>query len=150
MFLPLSAETLGLDEPTAELAPPQSGKPKTLLLVEDHPDVASVAADYAGQCGFTVVPANCAEAAVEVLNRRRDIDLVFSDIVMPGMSGLELARLIREHHPETPVVLASGYSDRSASALSEGFALLQKPYTLDEMRAALTQALQSASDTAPV
>ncbi|NEV79126.1 response regulator [Rhodopseudomonas sp. BR0C11] len=150
LFLPLSTEALGSDEPLPTLAVPRSGKPKTLLLVEDHPDVASVAADYAVQCGFTVVPANCAEAAIEVLNRRRDIDLVFSDIVMPGMSGLELARLIREHHPETPVVLASGYSDRSASALSEGFALLQKPYTLEDMRAALTQALQGVPGTAPV
>ena len=150
LFLPLSTEALGSDEPLPTLAVPRSGKPKTLLLVEDHPDVASVAADYAAQCGFTVVPANCAEAAIEVLNRRRDIDLVFSDIVMPGMSGLELARLIREHHPETPVVLASGYSDRSASALSEGFALLQKPYTLEDMRAALAQALQGVPGTAPV
>ena len=60
---------------------------------------------------------------------------------MPGMSGLELGRLIREHHPETPVVLASGYSDGAASALREGFPLLQKPYTLDALRASLTQAL---------
>jgi two-component system NtrC family sensor kinase len=60
---------------------------------------------------------------------------------MPGMSGLELGRLIREHHPETPVVLASGYSDRTATALREGFLLLQKPYTLEALRAALLQSI---------
>uniref|UniRef100_E6VC26 histidine kinase n=1 Tax=Rhodopseudomonas palustris (strain DX-1) TaxID=652103 RepID=E6VC26_RHOPX len=142
LFLPLSSETPAREDSEAHVPVFNGEAPKTLLLVEDHPDVAAVAADYAAQCGFSVVPANCAEAAVEVLNRREDIDLVFSDIVMPGMSGLELARLIREHHPETPVVLASGYSDRSASALSEGFLLLQKPYTLENMRAALAQAQQ--------
>jgi two-component system NtrC family sensor kinase len=145
LFLPLTSEVSGSDDAEPPAPASDAGAPRTLLLVEDHPDVAAVAADYAAQCGFVVVPANCAEAAIEVLNRRDDIDLVFSDIVMPGMSGLELARLIREHHPETPVILASGYSDRSASALSEGFLLLQKPYTLEAMRTALAQALQQVA-----
>ncbi|ABD07965.1 periplasmic sensor hybrid histidine kinase [Rhodopseudomonas palustris HaA2] len=145
LFLPRSTESPILDADVAEAASLQPSKQATLLLVEDHPDVAAVAADYAEQCGFTVVTVGTAEAAIELLNKRKDIDLVFSDIVMPGMSGLELGRLIREHHPETPVVLASGYSDRSASALSEGFPLLQKPYTLDALRKALVQALQGAA-----
>ena len=83
-----------------------------------------------------------AEVAVDILNQRSDIDLVFSDIVMPGMSGLELGRLIRQHHPETPVVLASGYSDRAALALEEGFTLLQKPYSLEALRKSLAEAMQ--------
>jgi two-component system NtrC family sensor kinase len=142
LFLPRSSDTPDRDEAEPQAVPLPSARTLTLLLVEDHPDVSAVASDYAAQCGFNVVLANSAEAAVEVLNRRRDVDLVFSDIVMPGMSGLELGRLIREHHPETPVVLASGYSDRSASALREGFPLLQKPYTLEALRKALAQALQ--------
>jgi len=144
LFLPRSKEAPEQEAAAPQAAPLPSGQPTTLLLVEDHPDVAAVAADYAAQCGFTVVRADSAEAAIEVLNKRQDIALVFSDIVMPGMSGLELGRLIREHHPETPVVLASGYSDRSASALSENFPLLQKPYTLETMRKALQQALLRA------
>jgi len=144
LFLPRSTESPAQDAEVSETAPQQVGKSSTLLLVEDHPDVAAVATDYAEQCGFTVVRVGSAEDAIDLLNNRRDIDLVFSDIVMPGMSGLELGRLIREHHPETPVVLASGYSDRSASALSEGFPLLQKPYTLDTLRKALIGALRPA------
>ncbi|WP_322516636.1 response regulator [Rhodopseudomonas palustris] len=145
LFLPRSTERPTRDADVAEVALLQPSERATLLLVEDHPDVAAVAADYAEQCGFTVVKVCSAEDAIDLLNKRKDIDLVFSDIVMPGMSGLELGRLIREHHPETPVVLASGYSDRSASALSEGFPLLQKPYTLDALRKALTQALQGST-----
>src|SRR3954464_11218746 len=131
-------ESKAADEP----APPV--KSATVLLVEDHPDVSAVGSDYVEQCGFKVVCAASAEVALEILNQRSDIDLVFSDIVMPGMSGLELGRLIREHHPETPVVLASGYSDRAAAALEEGFILLQKPYSLEALRKSLTEAMQAA------
>ena len=53
---------------------------------------------------------------------------------MPGMSGLELGRLIREHHPEIPVILASGYSDKVALAIQEGFTLIRKPYSPDVLK----------------
>ncbi|NVN86826.1 MAG: response regulator [Rhodopseudomonas sp.] len=143
LFLPRSAEQPLPDAEEIETPPPQVTKPTTLLLVEDHPDVSAVAADYAEQCGYDVLHANSAEAAIELLKQRRDIGLVFSDIVMPGMSGLELGRLIRQHYPDMPVVLASGYSDRTATALREGFPLLQKPYTLEALRASLLQAIRA-------
>src|SRR4051794_14932215 len=129
-----------VSKPAEETAAP--ARAATVLLVEDHPDVSAVGSDYIEQCGYRVICAASAEAAVEMLNKRNDIDLVFSDIVMPGMSGLELARLIREHHPETPIVLATGYSDRAATALAEGFVLLQKPYSLDALRKSLSHAMQ--------
>jgi two-component system, NtrC family, sensor kinase len=137
MFLPVSTEapevsTSSVPRPAASL------DQRRVLLVEDNPDVATVAADYLEQCGCHVVKAENAEAAVETLNRRRDIDLVFSDIAMPGMSGLELGRLVRDHHPEIPVVLATGYSDKAARAVEEGFLLLEKPYSLEAMQRSLT------------
>jgi CheY-like chemotaxis protein len=89
----------------------------TVLLVEDHPDVSVVAADYLEHCGCKVVRANSAEVAIDALNKRNDINLVLSDIVMPSMSGLELGRLLREYHPEIPVILACGYSDKAAVAI---------------------------------
>jgi two-component system NtrC family sensor kinase len=142
LFLPCCDEALQAESKAADdaAAPVKSA---TVLLVEDHPDVSAVGSDYVEQCGFKVVCAASAEVAVDILNQRNDIDLVFSDIVMPGMSGLELGRLIREHHPETPVVLASGYSDRAAAALAEGFTLLQKPYSLEALRKSLTEAMQA-------
>jgi len=100
--------------------------------------VGTIAADYLEQCGCSVVRADNAEIAIETLNRRSDIDLVFSDIAMPGMSGLELGRLVRDHYPEIPVVLASGYSDKAARAVEEGFLLLEKPYSLEAMRRSLS------------
>jgi two-component system NtrC family sensor kinase len=137
LFLPVSAE---VPEVGASLAPRPAASlsQRRVLLVEDNVDVATVAADYLEQCGCHVVKADNAEAAVETLNLRRDIDLVFSDISMPGMSGLELGRLVRDHHPEIPVVLATGYSDKAARAVEEGFLLLEKPYSLEAMRRSLT------------
>jgi two-component system NtrC family sensor kinase len=142
VFLPCCEEVLQTESEAADHTTPLA-KSATVLLVEDHPDVSAVGSDYVEQCGFKVVCAASAEVAVDILNQRSDIDLVFSDIVMPGMSGLELGRLIREHHPETPVVLASGYSDRAAAAVAEGFTLLQKPYSLEALRKSLAEAMQA-------
>jgi two-component system NtrC family sensor kinase len=136
LFLPVSDEALPDIAPAAK-PPAATLEQARVLLVEDNPDVATVAADYLEQCGCRVVKAISAEAAVETLNRRKDIDLVFSDIVMPGMSGLELGRLVRDHHPEIPVVLASGYSDKAARAVEDGFVLLEKPYSLEALRRSL-------------
>lgn len=108
-----------------------------VLLVEDNMDVAAVAADYLEQCRCSIVNAESAEAAIEILNARNDIDLVFSDVAMPGMSGLELARLVRDHYPEIRIILATGYSDMAARAVEEGFHLIEKPYSLDAMRESL-------------
>jgi two-component system NtrC family sensor kinase len=116
----------------------------TVLLVEDHPDVSFVAADYLEQYGCTVVQANSAEAAIDALNNRQDIDLVLSDIVMPGMSGLEFGRLVREYYPEIPVILASGYSDMAAVARAEGFTLIQKPYSPEALKKIIVAVLDGS------
>ena len=116
----------------------------TVLLVEDHPDVAVVARDYLEQFGCKVIQVGSAEVAIEALNKRQDIDVVLSDIVMPGMSGLELGRLVREYHPEIAMILASGYSDKATVAIEEGFTLIRKPYSLETLRRTLGSVLDDA------
>ena len=72
-----------------------------------------------------------AEAALEAIGKDRSLDLVFSDIVMPGpLSGLDLARRLRQLRPGLPVILTTGYSAALQSAAPEGFTLLTKPYDL--------------------
>jgi CheY-like chemotaxis protein len=63
-------------------------------------------------------------------------------IAMPGMSGLELGRLVRDHYPEIPVVLAAGYSDKAARAVEEGFLLLEKPYSVDALKRGLASVIK--------
>jgi two-component system NtrC family sensor kinase len=60
---------------------------------------------------------------------------------MPGMSGLELGRLVREHHAEIGVILASGYSDKAAVATEEGFTIIRKPYSPDALRRMIAAAM---------
>jgi two-component system, NtrC family, sensor kinase len=140
--LPVTDERLEIVAPQKPAEITAHLSPARVLLVEDNADVATIAADYLGQCGCTVVRADNAETAVRTLNERDDIDLVFSDIAMPGMSGLELGRLIRDHYPEIPVVLATGYSDKASRAVEEGFLLLEKPYSLDALKRGLAAATE--------
>jgi signal transduction histidine kinase/CheY-like chemotaxis protein len=137
LLLPLCDEPAPADDNPA--APSQLRRDAVALLVEDHPDVAAVATDYLTQCGYGVIRAETAEIALGILQERPDIDLIFSDIVMPGMSGIEFGRIVRQQYPQIPIILASGYSDKAAVALSEGFRLLQKPYAIDTLRKALAE-----------
>jgi two-component system, NtrC family, sensor kinase len=143
LFLPLCMETprpatrKNLDGPVDVI------RQATVLLVEDHPDVSIVATDHLEQLGCKVVQANSAAVAIDALNSKSDFDLVLSDIVMPGMSGLELGRLIREHHPAIPVILASGYSDKAALATQEGFTLIRKPYSPEVLKPILDSIIKT-------
>ena len=121
-----------------EAAPPRGG---TVLVVEDSPEVAEVASAYFEQLGYMVKQVAGAKEALELIGNDPNIDLVFSDLLMPGgMSGLELGQTIRRRYPAMPVLLATGYSDGMPDALEQGFVVLQKPFDL----AALEQALREA------
>jgi DNA-binding NtrC family response regulator len=73
-----------------------------------------------------------------------DFDIVFSDIVMPGVSGIELAKELRRRRPGLPIVLTSGYSQTLAQEGSHGFEVLHKPYSVDALSRVLRRALESA------
>jgi two-component system NtrC family sensor kinase len=113
----------------------------TVLLVEDNAEVAEVGKSYFEELGYTVKQAASAQAGLDFVERDRDIDLVFSDILMPGgMNGLELADAIRRRFPDVVVLLTTGYSSSAQDAVRQGFSVLQKPYDL----AALDRALREA------
>jgi two-component system, NtrC family, sensor kinase len=117
----------------------------TVLLVEDNAEVAEVGKAYCEELGYTVKQAASAQAGVDFVERDRDIDVVFSDILMPGgMNGLELADAIRRRFPQIVVLLTTGYSSSAQDAVRQGFAVLQKPYDL----AALDRALREAQRVA--
>ena len=76
---------------------------------------------------------NAEEALDKLGSDGSGFDVVFSDVVMPGMGGIELAGLLKQRLPHLPVVLASGYSHVLAQEGSHGFELLQKPYSADQV-----------------
>jgi len=143
LFLPQTWEKPArAHEHTAAVATKRAAS--TVLLVEDNAEVAEVGKSYFEQLGDRVKLAASAQAALDLIEREGSIDLVFSDILMPGgMNGLELADTIRRRFPNIAVLLTTGYSSSAQDAVRQGFEVLQKPYDL----AALERALRSAQST---
>lgn len=117
-----------------------------VLLVEDNPHVLTFAQQLLEDLQYEVVAAECGERALELLGERKEIDLLFADVVMPGISGIELAQQARQQRPALPVVLATGYSDEILSGSGADFEILRKPYDPHS----LGQAIVAALDRAPV
>jgi signal transduction histidine kinase/CheY-like chemotaxis protein len=135
LYLPQSdaqADAAGADaEP--EGAPVEEGG-QCILVVEDNVEVGRFCTQILHDLGYGTVLAQTAEAAlaeIEAVPFR--FDAVFSDVVMPGMGGVELAKRLRELHPELPVVLTSGYSHVLASDDAHGFELVRKPYSAEQV-----------------
>lgn len=110
----------------------------TVLLVEDNPDVAIVSTGLLEQLGYHVRRVADAESALRELEHN-GVDFVFSDIVMPGkMDGLGLAHLLRQTHPDLPILLATGYSEVAAGVRGD-FPILRKPYEIHELSEAISK-----------
>jgi signal transduction histidine kinase/ActR/RegA family two-component response regulator len=135
-----SKERHGIDLGKARARKSNLGR---VLLVEDDEEVAALVGEMLGQLGYDVTRASSAAAALGALADGRSIDLVFSDIMMPGcMNGVDLAREIRKRRSDMPVVLTSGYSEAaSQDAEAAGVQILSKPYRIDELDAALSTAI---------
>ncbi len=114
-----------------------AGRPLTdrcVLVVEDNIEVGQFAVEALQTLGCRTVIATNAAAALEELKAGAErFDLVFSDVMMPGQSGIEFADDITSLYPELRILLTSGYSQVIADEGSHGFALLRKPYTLAEL-----------------
>src|SRR5262245_54580832 len=151
LYLPRTQE---LPAGASAQAEPEAAAPRagTALLVEDNPEVAEVAAAYFQQLGYLVKQAANAGEALELLGSDSNIDLVFSDILMPGgMNGLELGHAIRRLYPAMPVLLVTGYSDSVRDAVQQGFVVLQKPFDLAGLEQKLreTQRTKAEQTSAP-
>ncbi|HVD74235.1 MAG TPA: ATP-binding protein [Xanthobacteraceae bacterium] len=117
-----------------------------ILLVEDNPEVADASIGLLEQLGCKVRCVADAEAALQALERDTTIDLVLSDIVMPGrMDGLALARAVKEKYPGLPVLLATGYSE-AAQGVDAEFPILRKPYQMGELSKAVATLMTARSD----
>ena len=118
--------------PEADLSPIGSGQ--RVLVVEDNVDVGRFATQILEDLGYETTWATNAEEALDRLGADGGgFDVVFSDVVMPGMGGIELAKVLRRILPELPVVLASGYSHVLAEEGTTGLRLLHKPYSAEQL-----------------
>jgi two-component system NtrC family sensor kinase len=147
IHLPRASRQVDRAPPRDVFGPIASGLgARSILLVEDNPEVADITAETLRSLGAAVEPVNRARAALDRLAADGVFfDFVVSDIVMPdGMSGLQLAREIRARYPQLPVLLMSGYSDTLAEAGAE-FPVVAKPLS----QAALADAIRRLSGDRP-
>jgi CheY-like chemotaxis protein len=136
-----------LHEPVVTTRPPDaspsvvrldSDRHRHVLLVEDDREVAALTRELLGSLGFVVIHVTSAEAALGALANSRQINLVLSDIMIPGgVSGLQLAREIRRRRPEIPVILTTGYVEAAADMGDGEFDLLLKPFSIEALADAL-------------
>lgn len=112
-----------------------------VLIVEDDMLVAELAAGMLAELGFECTITHSAKEALERLAGGEKPKLIFSDVIMPGgISGIELARKVRDRFPELPILLTTGYSEQVAG--SHGFPVLQKPYEMESLAGALGNVLK--------
>ena len=120
---------------------------RTILVVEDEELVREFTVDLLGELGYRVLAASNGRDALELLEREPGVDLLFTDIVMPGeLDGFALAREARQRRPRLPVLYTSGYTNRvgeNAVAASLG-KMLPKPYRPDQLRDEIRRALEPA------
>jgi len=122
--------------------PYEDQRPHTVLIVDDEPAIRGFLYDYLSQCGFNPLTAASGDEAVELLEKDVSIDLVFSDVRMPGsLDGFGLARWVMDHRPGLPVILASGDLGKINATRELVAEIVPKPYDFDvvvrKMHAAL-------------
>jgi PAS domain S-box-containing protein len=114
-----------------------------VLIVEDNRDVGEFATEALRELGYdTRLTTNGNDALAALASAPESYDIVFSDVVMPGINGLELAQEIRRLHPKLPVLLTSGYSHVLAQNGTYGFELLHKPYSIQQLSGVLSKVLR--------
>ena len=140
LLLPCSGAAGGVRAEEEE-AGPDRRRAGHILLVEDNDEVGAFAEDLLVELGHSVRRARSGEEALEIA-RAEGFDAVFTDVVMPGMSGLDLAERLAGERPDLPVILTTGYSDEIAKSGAGGRAIILKPYRLETLAAAIDQALK--------
>ena len=145
LLLPCLAETEAAPAGERVERPAVPQRSAAILVVEDNDEVGVFAESLLSELGHQVTRASSGEEALQ-LSRSKDFDLVFSDVVMPGMGGLKLAETLAEEKPALPVVLATGYSQEIAETGSGGRPVILKPYRLATLSDAIAAALHESHE----
>jgi PAS domain S-box-containing protein len=125
--------------------PVYSDRGRSILVVEDNAEVGAFSTQILQDLGYDTTWALDGEDALRLLAEAPGrFDVVFSDVVMPGISGIELGQEVRRLYPGLPIILTSGYSHVLAEEGRHGFELLQKPYAAEELSRVLRRAVAAS------
>lgn len=148
IFLPRAMAVARPEPPETMPAPAMGGT--HILVVDDDADVRCIIAEDLREIGYSVAEADSGNAALAILERDGPCDLLVMDLVMPGLSGPDAARLARRRRPDLKVVFASGYADMSRFAATLGNdVLLKKPFKLETLAEVVRAALQRVPQREP-
>ncbi len=148
IWLPRSNEDPAIPDHAPKAAPTRGTE--TILVVEDEPRVRALAVRVLREIGYTVIEAEDAEEALRIAETdKRLIHLLLTDVVMPRLSGPEVARRFSATRPSARVLFTSGYLDRAAGALPEGAHFLPKPFTDDVLARRIREILDAPASGGP-
>ena len=137
------------ETPHADLRIPEGDPGATILVCEDDEDVRALSADSLRGLGYNVLEAADGESALQTLEESESVDLLFTDVVLPGMTGAVLAKRARELRPELKVLFTTGYARNAIvhhGRLDPGVELLSKPFTYSELAIRIREMLDGTID----
>ena len=126
-----------------------TGDGRRVLVVEDNVGVGTFSTQMLQDLGYETTWEANTDEALALLAGGLPVDVVFSDVLMPGKSGIELGQEIQRLYPGLPVILTSGYSHELVEEGRRGFELLQKPYPIEELSRLLHQVSRRPDATGP-
>lgn len=111
-----------------------SGSDATILIAEDEALIRALIVDALTDAGYTVIEASNGSEALALLDRPDHVALIVTDINMPGLNGIDMARAVRKEKPDLPILFASARSDLlGKSGLARPYNVISKPFRLDEL-----------------
>lgn len=123
----------------------EKATPKTILVVDDEPEIRKLVSAMLTPHGYRIILADTGEQAIKVFRKQsKDVDLLLTDVVAPGMAGPTLADQLTELKPDLRVLFMSGYDNRQVVqkyVVEKGSLLLPKPFTVTQLREKVEQAL---------
>ncbi len=147
IFLPVSTAEHTVDvDPSIEATP--QGRGQTVLLVEDDASVRLLILEVLKELGYSALEAEDSNAAVRILEAGQPIDLMVSDVGLPGMNGRQLAEVARKHYPELPILFVTGYAENAAiraGFLGTNMAMITKPFVMDVLAEKISEMLPKRS-----
>ena len=143
VFLPRAAGPPKPVEASPAVEAPSMAKDFRVLLVDDDNAVREVTASILHDLGYGVVEAGSGGAALELLDRETEIDLLLVDFAMPGMNGAEVAREVLARRPGLPILFVTGYADLEALATAGGSGIVRKPFVQEDLAAKLRSVLSA-------
>ena len=140
LWLPASDSLVEAVLPSG-VAPAANNVAATVLLVDDEPLVRLSTADMLIDLGYKVIEASSAEEALDIFGRDQKFQLLVTDHLMPGMSGVDLARIVAERQPDMPVLIVSGYAE--VGGIPENLPRLTKPFRQADLAASVAEIMEA-------